>query len=29
LDAFIAKLRAQLRSPITTDTGSGEKPTLN
>src|SRR5262249_25018926 len=29
LDVFIAKLRAQLRSPVTTDTGIGEEPTLN
>ena len=29
LDVFIAKLRAQLRSPVATDVGSGEEPTLN
>jgi len=29
LDVFIAKLRAQLRSPVVADVGSGEKPTLN
>ena len=29
LDVFIAKLRAQLRSPVVEDVGSGEEPTLN
>src|SRR6516225_1481026 len=29
LDVFIAKLRAQLRSPLVADVGSGEEPTLN
>jgi UTP:GlnB (protein PII) uridylyltransferase len=29
LDVFIAKLRAQLRSPVVADVGSGEEPTLN
>jgi len=29
LDVFIVKLRAQLRSPVATDVGSGEEPTLN
>ena len=29
LDVFIAKLRAQLRSLVTTDTGNGEEPTIN
>ena len=29
LDVFIARLRAQLRSPVATDTRSREEPTLN
>jgi hypothetical protein len=29
LDVFIDKLRAQLRSPLVADVGSGEEPTLN
>jgi hypothetical protein len=29
LDVFIAKLRAQLRSPLVADVGSGEEPRLN
>src|SRR6516164_7625421 len=29
LDVFIGKLRAQLRSPVATEVGSGEEPTLN
>jgi len=29
LDVFIVKLRAQLRSPVVADVGSGEEPTLN
>jgi len=29
LDVFIAKLRAQLRSPVIADIGSGEEPALN
>src|SRR5215472_18311679 len=29
LDVFIAKLRAELRSPVVADVGSGENPSIN